>query len=332
VQVSWQPGDDTLNLVGQRMEQRVPIGEIRVGDQLGQAARVIYLGAAGELVCDDHAAADLLARELAEGGVMRAVFWLERRYLAALLALVLSMATGWYGLRHAMPWLAARAVPIVPTSVEADIGSRTLNTLDEFVFHSSTVPVVHQDALRHALTAACARVGDCPHYRLEFRRGGPIGANAMALPGGTVVMTDELVALAHSDTELVGVLAHELGHVADRHTLRNALASAGVVMVGHVMLGDLGSLGDLSSGLPALLLQTSYSRDMESEADAYAQRFMQRACLPPDALVDLLLRLESSRKVSGHMPELLSSHPLTVDRVNALRRISVPGAGCGRRS
>ena len=329
VRVEWRPGEGDLVLVGESGEQRVPIGAVRVGDRLGQAARIIYLGAAGELVCEDHAAADALARRLAQGGAMRAVFWLERRYLAALLALLVSVAAGWYGLRHAMPWLAARAVPMVPVGVEADLGRQTLSALDVYVFHPSRLPAARQATIRNALATACARLGDCPHYRLEFRDGGQIGANAMALPGGTLVMTDELVALAHSDTELIGVLAHELGHVAGRHTLRNALASSGALMVGHVLFGDLGSLGDLSSGLPAVLLQTSYTRDMEAEADAYARRFMLRDCLPPAALADLLLRLESGSKVSGKVPEFLSSHPLTADRVSALRSGAVLGPDCG---
>jgi Zn-dependent protease with chaperone function len=329
VQVHWQPGDDDLVLVGESGRHPVPIGEVRVGDRLGRAARLIYLGAEGELVCEDHAAADTLARGLAQGGAMRAVFWLERRYLAALLALALSVSAGWYGLRHAMPWLAAKAVPMVPVGVEVDLGRNTLSTLDEFVFHPSRLPPARQAAIRKALAAACARLGDCPQYRLELRAGGRIGANALALPGGTLVMTDELVALAHSDVELIGVLAHELGHVAGRHTLRNALASSGALMVGHVLLGDLGSLGDLSSGLPALLLQTSYTRDMEAEADAYARRFMQRDCLPPGALADLLLRLESGSKVSGKIPEFLSSHPLTADRAGVLRADAVLSPECG---
>jgi predicted Zn-dependent protease len=328
VQVAWRPGGDVLSLVGAAGEQTVPIAEVRVGDRLGRADRVIYLGAAGELVSGDHAAADELARSLAQGSAMRAVFWLERRYLAALLALAVSLPAGWYGLRHVMPWLAARATPLVPTQVEADLGRQTLNALDRFVFHSSRLSAMRQYAIRRELAEACARLGDCPPYRLEFRAGGQVGANAMALPGGTLVMTDQLVALARSDAELIGVLAHELGHVSGRHAMRIALASAGAVMVGHVMLGDLGSLGDLSSGLPALLLQTSYSRDMETEADAYALRFMDRACLPPGALADMLARLEKRSGMNGKMPELLGTHPLTAERVRALRQTRRPEPGC----
>ena len=79
-------------------------------------------------------------------------------------------------------------------------------------------------------------------YTLNFRGGGFIGPNAFALPDGTLVITDELVKLAGGDTEmLVGVLAHEIGHVELEHSLRQLYRAAG--MAGLVMLiaGDIGS-------------------------------------------------------------------------------------------
>ena len=51
------------------------------------------------------------------------------------------------------------------------------------------------------------------HYQILFRKGGRLGANAVALPGGTIVVTDELVKLIGTGAGMMGVLAHEAGHV-----------------------------------------------------------------------------------------------------------------------
>jgi Zn-dependent protease with chaperone function len=116
-----------------------------------------------------------------------------------------------------------------------------------------------------------------PAHELKFRGGGKIGANAFALPGGFVVLTDELVALAETDLEIIAVLMHELGHVEMRHTLRQTLQGALPGLLLAAMTGDVDSL---ASGLPAALMQLRYSRQMETEADAYALASLRHACVP----------------------------------------------------
>lgn len=326
--VDWDADAHSLRLVVEGDEIRVPFADVRVGDRLGSARRVIYLDGAGELHSEAQDAVDALARALGQGGVMARVFRLESRYSLALAALVMSVSIGWLGVRYGVPGMAKIGADLVPPGVEAGLGERGLSALDRFAFGPSALPPPRQEAIRQRLGAVCRQAGGCPVWRLEFRAGGRIGANALALPGGILVMTDELVKLSRHDDELVAVAAHEMGHVLHRHSLRQVLAGAGIVLLSQVLLGDLGGIGDLSSGIPALLLQSGYSRDMEKEADANARDLMLRACLPPHRFADILTRLDAAHGGDIKAVTLFSSHPETRERIKTFQERELATRGC----
>lgn len=326
VQVVAEAG--VLRLLGDGGEIRIPIARVRIGDRLGSAPRVIYLEGAGELHSEDHAAVDGLAENLGQGRMAAQIFRLESRLWIALVALLFSIAATWQGLRHGLPLLAEVVAEGVPPGIEAGMGKQALAVLDSWVFQPSTLSVPRQEALRQRLRAVCGKAGDCPTWRLEFRGGGEIGANALALPGGTLVFTDEIVKLARHDDEVIAVAAHELGHIRHRHALRHVLASAGVVLLAQAMVGDLGGIGDLASGLPAFLLQTGYSRAMEREADAHALALMRRTCLPPRRFADILRRLDASHPGSRAAVTLFSTHPETRERIKVFQVQELVTRGC----
>lgn len=153
--------------------------------------------------------------------------------------------------------------------------------------------------------------------------------NAFALPGGPIFVTRGLLALVRSEDELAGVLAHEIAHVAARHTVRQATAATplGVVfglpaaIVGSVSrpLGDLVALpGAFVSGLAL----SAYERDQEYEADRVGAELTQAAGLSPLGLARLLERLadEEALHRTGPPPlSFFSSHPRTPDRLERLR-------------
>lgn len=323
--VSW--ADGLLSLEENGAVRHVPLSRVRVADRLGSAPRLIYLDDGGELSLSEQAAVDALASELGQGKGGRWVFALERRYVVALLALLVTLLFSWGGVRHAVPWLAARAVQFVPLEVDASLGRQALFLLDRFHMGASRLPEARQAALRFRLAALCAQTRACPGYRLVFRRGGEIGANALALPGGLVIVTDELVALAVADGEIMGVILHELGHVQGRHALRLGLSSAGALLIAQVLVGDLGNLGDVVSILPTLLTQSAYSRDMEGEADVFAATVMRGACLPPADLVRMLARLARGKGHDAGLHGLLASHPGIQQRMAAIAAIP-PDPSC----
>jgi predicted Zn-dependent protease len=153
--------------------------------------------------------------------------------------------------------------------------------------------------------------------------------NAFALPGGPIFVTRGLLALLRTEDELAGVLAHEIAHVAARHTVRQVTAATplGVVfglpaaIVGSVSrpLGDLVALpGALVSGLA----MSAYGRDQEYEADRVGAELTQAAGLAPLGLARLLERLAREEALHRTEPSRLSffsSHPRTPDRLERVR-------------
>ena len=219
-------------------------------------------------------------------------------------------------LKYGVPIIAKYAAMATPASIEKDLGKQTLDTLDHEklgYFEPSKLPLAKQQAILTELKSLCAKTNDCPAYQLNFRKSPAIGANAFALPGGYMVITDELIALAKNDDEIIAVLAHELGHVQGRHALRQTLQGT---VSGLIIIAITGDVSSIASGLPALMMNMSYTRELETEADNYSLQSLNTACIPTKSFATLLLRLEKSHggdKTS--IPEMISSHPDTKTRI-----------------
>jgi predicted Zn-dependent protease len=160
--------------------------------------------------------------------------------------------------------------------------------------------------------------------------------NAFAIPGGYVYITRQLVALCNSEAEMAGVLGHEVGHTAARHskkrqrqsTIANILGVGGTIL--GAVLGDSGGLlgavgGGLKqySGTLAQIFSLKYSRGQEEEADDLGIRYLSKAGYDPSALSAMLnsLALQTSvdSRASGlgdnRVPEWASTHPDPAKRV-----------------
>ncbi|WP_310449873.1 M48 family metallopeptidase [Sulfuritalea sp.] len=265
------------------------------------------------------------AAELAGAGFgVGAVASAERHWhwaLAALAGAVLIVAAIY---AYALPWIAGLLAPAIPQAVTQSISDAVLKGLDaRLLAPSKTSPQRQQEIA--ARVAALGGAGDSlPPHRLLFRASPTLGANAFALPGGDVVVLDELLALARRDEDVVAVVAHELGHLRHHHGMRQLLQSAVVSFVVGVYLGDISTV---VAGLTTLLLESRYSREFELEADAYAGRLLLSTPASLDPLIDMLLRLDAAHAKSRAadrgglfgVGDLLSSHPDTAGRVSALR-------------
>lgn len=161
-------------------------------------------------------------------------------------------------------------------------------------------------------------------HELRFHVVRDASVNAFAFPGGHVVAHTGLLLAADSPEEAAGVLAHEIAHVARRHSLRHMIESAGFFLVVQAFLGDMsGLLGALTSQ-GAQLVDQKFSRDYEREADAEGLRYLDAAGIDPAGMLRFFERLKAEKdNPLGRLSEnlsFLSTHPATAERIERLRR------------
>ena len=305
------------------------LANLDVQAKLGSAKRLIDLPNGGRLEATDISAIEA-AMPSKTSTFWRNLHYLENHLGWVLVSLVATVFAGWLFLQFGVPKMAEYVAKATPPGMEAKLGEQALAGLDSqygYFSPSKTAPI-RKASIVAALKKLCLAMQDCPDYHLEFRAGGMIGANAFALPGGIMVVTDEMVTLSKNNTEIIAVLAHELGHVKQRHAFRQSLQG---MLSGLILAAVTGDVSSVASGLPAALMQMRYSREHELEADAFALNALQKACLPPRAFADILQRLQdqafgdlsqdkSSKKTqpqkhSDGVPEMLSTHPDTLARI-----------------
>jgi len=231
--------------------------------------------------------------------------------LAAALSLVL---LGIFGI----PQLAARLTPLIPLGLERRLGEAVDKQIRAMldVNHSRSFECGAADDERPGklaldrLTASLEKAAALP-VPLRVRVVRRAEANAMALPGGRIYIFRGLIAKADTPDELAGVIAHEIGHVSHRDGTRSALESAGLSLLFGMLLGDFTGGGAVAVA-SRMVLQSSYSREVEAAADAYSVFLMQRAGGNPHALGTILARIGGATEPAM---KILLDHPETKARV-----------------
>ncbi|MEJ2624491.1 MAG: M48 family metallopeptidase [Pseudolabrys sp.] len=146
-------------------------------------------------------------------------------------------------------------------------------------------------------------------------------ANAMALPGARIDVFQGLIAKADTPDELAGVIAHEIGHVAHRDGTRSVLQAGGLSLMFGMLLGDFVGGGAVVIAARSVL-RSSYSRRVETAADAYGARLMNKAGGDARALGVILGKIGGATEPGM---DLLLDHPETKARIRAIDKLAAPG-------
>lgn len=308
-------------LVGQQLLIQTPEGGSLCSAQLaacevlppvGPGLWVIKLPDYAEFAFQDD---DFGARLLAAAGRRDGIGVLERGWVWAAVALVVAIVGVWAMLEKGVPVASRIVAERLPADLEQTLQRESITVLDKWLFAPSATPPERQQALQERFAAITASDDRYASFELVFRSAPGVGANAFAMPGGTVLLTDALVELAESDDELVAVLAHEVGHLAERHSLRILLQDSLTALFVAGLTGDPTSMAALSASIPTVLMQSKYSREFEREADEFAFDYLRREGLDPGLLRQLLTRLEAADGAASDVPDWLSTHPATEERV-----------------
>ena len=315
-----EQGELHLQAQGEAHSPRYPQQAVRWPERQRHGQRQAQLPDGSLLSTKDAAAWDDWARAsgLAEPGIVR---WMQSwRHVGAALILLVALLIGLW--RWGVPAVAEASAKALPPEIEQRLGSEAMAWLDQQWLKPSQLSPAQRRQIEAGFAAMVASSGEAmPSYQLAFRQAPKaLGPNAFALPGGQIVMTDALVELMTDQPDAVlGVLAHELGHVRYRHGMRQLVQASVVSTVAGLIIGDFSAV---LAGVPALLAEMDYSRGFEREADEQARRMLVKAGIPPAVMAVFFERIAKENQAKGRegaLPIAFSSHPADQERIAFFR-------------
>jgi Zn-dependent protease with chaperone function len=255
----------------------------------------------------------------------RLVDWLERTWPAAMTGVVIVVVALACLFEFGVPWAADRIASHLPQAVEHAMGKQSLAALEGHLLLPTSLKPEQQTHYQAVFNHFVLGIHGLPDVRLRFYNSPPIGANAFAMPDGTVVFTDALMKALPDDDAFIAVVAHELGHQAHHHMLREVLRGSGVFIVAGMLMGDVTSLGGMTAGVPMFLINSHYSRGFEADADRFAFDALSQQGIDPVAFVHAMQTLERAHpelKGQDSSMRYASSHPMTAERIAAANAAS----------
>lgn len=322
----------SARLVTDEFRWEGPVAELRVSPRVFSAHRFVLLAKGQQLVCADHPTLDLLpGASRSEGPVA----WLEQRLAVAVGAVLLVMlgiaAFYWLGL----PRVAAAVASRISPERERAFGERTLAAIDGNMMSPTDLDAPTLTAVRNGFATLTRDLPPARVPRLEFRNAPAVGANAFALPGEIIVITDQLVNRC-SPEEAVVVLGHELGHVEHRHALKHLLQEVGIGAVAGAVTSDASGISLSASAVPWIIARAKYSQAFELEADATGYALAGKAGYSPELFASCLKKLSRGRERNDFILDYASTHPPDAERIArahaAAREFEREGGGAAPRA
>ncbi len=217
-----------------------------------------------------------------------------------------------------VPLMADQLAELLPPAGERALGDSTFEQIRTMLSDNALLPV--EVCEEPEGLAALAKMTDRLSPGTELPNDLTVHVldhdliNAFALPGGQVILFRGLIDAAEAPEEVAAVLAHEIGHVVARDPARIALRTAGSVGVLGLLFGDFAG-GAAVLFMTERLIQASYSREAESNADIFALELLDQAGLPPAALATMFERFREVGGEAGGLISHFSSHPALGDRI-----------------
>jgi predicted Zn-dependent protease len=203
--------------------------------------------------------------------------------------------------------IAAWAVGLISVEQEAKLG--------EIIFsqHKRSLKLIEGESLSMVKDIGGKLTVNSKH-KFQFFVTDDKSVNAFAMPGGFVVVHTGLLLQAATPEEVAGVLAHEVQHVEQRHSLRRIAQSLGLSAAVSILFGDLSGLASLGGDL----LQLKFSRDHETEADREGLKVLVAAKINPAGMRDFFGKLAEQSKLDMGF---LSTHPASAERMADIDRL-----------
>lgn len=213
--------------------------------------------------------------------------------------------------------LAEAGANMVSLEMEKKLGSLVIESVvasEQTSTDSATIRVLDKCA---AIVGEFDGIGNEVQYTIVMLENKNI-VNAFALPGGYIAIYRGMMDKLENESELFGLLGHEVGHVALRHGVKRILRSTILSVLTAILIGDAGGITSVLLNNGSMLVNLSYDRQEELDADAFGLRALQHAGIDAQGIVTLFEKLHEDED-SSDLLTFLSTHPATEKRLNELR-------------
>ncbi len=293
------------------------LSEVQVDPPLGRAARKLTLPLGTVFETDDHAGIENLTGET-HGSKLHHWEAFSPRLVGVVVA---CLAAVWVLWRYGLDIMAAAAIAMTPAPVIEQIDRGTLQTLDFRLTKETTLDEQQQAQARQIYRRLVSElpedVQEKHSFDLLFRSMPGLGPNAFALPGGTMVMTDQFIKDFPDDDVIAGVLGHEIGHVVEQHGLKRLYRSLSAYVLIAFLAGDVGPFLEDIVLEGNVLLSLKFSRDQETDADEFGLSLAKKAGYEPQGLKQFFEVL-AKKYGDREPPRWASTHPSNDDRLKAI--------------
>jgi Zn-dependent protease with chaperone function len=220
---------------------------------------------------------------------------------------------------YGLPWIARPASKLVPVSWEEPVGDSTVEIVNKLFANGRKMCIGEAgSAALRSMTKALAATVDSP-YRVQVHVVDSKIVNALATPGGRIVLFRGLIDKAGAADEVAGVLAHEMAHVVRRHPTQSMITSIGWSALLSAFTGGASLSNAAVAELAAHLATSAYDRDIETEADSDAVAMLNAAGIGSAGLERFFRSVAELEKKGLQLPEYLSSHPSASRRIEVVR-------------
>ncbi|ANO49516.1 peptidase M48 Ste24p [Flavobacterium columnare] len=217
---------------------------------------------------------------------------------------------------YVVPWLGEKAAVLLPQSFDDKLGVSAFN---QFILTENKKEKESQ-LLQEFADQLKLKNTKKLHFTIVDS---PI-VNAFALPDGNIVVYKGILDKIKTYEELVALLGHETAHVNQRHAIKLLCRDLSGYLFLSVMLGDINGIMSVVGQHADSLYSLSFSRNFETQSDEEGFKLMLANQIDPKGMIDLFTTLEKEENSTAlSVPEFLSSHPITKERINTIQKLIV---------
>lgn len=272
----------------------INFSELDISPRIGNTPRYIRFPDGSQFETDDNDAVDKMIKALSDDSFQGMVHKLENAKAFVFFTIATVVIFGWLFIQYGIPFFSKEIANILPEEASQYMGKGVLEIMDKSWFSKSELSLQRQNELRKLFNQLLNNIKGGENYKIEFRLGGKIQANAFALPNGVIVFTDELINLAEDDLEIAAIMLHEIGHLKNHHSLRSTIQQFSLAMFVMLVSGDVSTSSSVITAIPVMLVESGFSQDMETEADDYSFEYMKSNNINPNNFAIMMEKLEAS--------------------------------------